>query len=132
MLYLEQADNGSGHSVFKLDSKAIVLVNRAVLIQIPQTVFDQINEIWVSENQLEDRIQFTNRDDRVTITGLNLNLDDNNNGSSVSDESFDYNNKNIRRNLKKKVKIKLLQPTTSHLATSYSFGTQPVKTKECR
>ena len=37
-LYLGRADNGSGHIVFKLDTKAVVSVNRVVLIPTPTTI----------------------------------------------------------------------------------------------
>ena len=38
-------DNGSSHIVFKLDTKAVVLVNRVVLIPTPTTIIDRINKM---------------------------------------------------------------------------------------
>ena len=47
-LYLGRADNGSGHVVFKLDTKAVVSVNRVVVIPTPTTIIDRINEMATS------------------------------------------------------------------------------------
>ena len=63
-------------------------MNRVVVIPTPQTVVDRINEMGVSEEQPEG-IQFTNRDDRVTINDLDFNLDNN---SNASDKRFVHNN----------------------------------------
>ena len=48
-LYLGQADNGSGHNVFNLSTKAVVSVNRVVVIPTPQTVIERVNAMGVSE-----------------------------------------------------------------------------------
>ena len=89
-LYLGRADNGSGHIVFKLDTKAVVSANRVVVIPTSKVVIDRVNEMGISEKQPEG-VQFTNRDGKVTINDLDLNLDDNdNNNSNASDESFDH------------------------------------------
>ena len=65
-LYLGRADNGSGHSVFKLDTKSVVSVNKVVIIPTPQAVIDRINQIRVSEKQPEG-IHFLDKDGKVTI-----------------------------------------------------------------
>ena len=89
-LYLGQAENVSGHIVFKLDTKAVVSVNRVVVITTSKTVIDRINEMGASEKQPEG-VQFTGRDGRVSISNLDLNLDDNNDdNSNASDESFNH------------------------------------------
>ena len=38
-LYLGQVDNGSGHLVFKLDTKVVVSANRVVIIPTTKTKF---------------------------------------------------------------------------------------------
>ena len=79
-----------GHMLFKLDTKAVVSVNRVVLFPTPSTIIDRVNEMGHSEKQPED-VQFTNKDGRVTINDLDLNLDDNDDDdSNASDESFDH------------------------------------------
>ena len=83
-------DNGSGRIVFKLDTKAVVPVNKVVVISTPQTVIDQVDQVGASEKQSEG-IQLTNMDGRVTIHDLDLNhVDDDDSNSNASDESFDY------------------------------------------
>ena len=51
-LYLGSTDNGSGHIVFKLDTKAIVSVNRVEVIPTPQTIIDRVDQLRASEKQL--------------------------------------------------------------------------------
>ena len=83
-----RADNGSGHVVFKLDTKAVVSVNRVVVIPTPATIIDRVNEMATSENQ-PDGVQFTNQDGKITIKDLDLNMDDDDDDdSNASDESF--------------------------------------------
>ena len=90
-MYLGRAENGSGHIVFKLDKKAVVSVNRVIEVPTPKIGIDRVNKMRISEKQPEG-IQFTDRDDRVSINNLDLNLDNNNNDhSNASDESFDHN-----------------------------------------
>ena len=60
-LYLGRSDNGSGHKVFKLDTKAVALVNRVVVIPTPASVTDRVNEMGTAEQQPEG-ILFSNRD----------------------------------------------------------------------
>ena len=48
-LYLGHTDNDSGHIVFKLDTKAVVSVNRVMEIPTPQTIIDRINQIGLTE-----------------------------------------------------------------------------------
>ena len=60
-------------------------------------------------------VQFTNRDGKVTISNLNLNLDDNNDeNSNASDESL-IMTKNTKRSLIEKEKTMTLQPMKSKM-----------------
>ena len=64
--------------------------NRFVVIPTTKTVIDRINEMGTSEKQPEG-VQFTNKDGKVTINNLDLNLNDkDDDDSNVSDESFDH------------------------------------------
>lgn len=90
-LHLGQAENCSGHIVFKLDIKVVVSINRVVIILTSKTVIDPINKIKILKKQPEG-VQFTNRDGKVSISDLDLNLDNNdNNDSNTSDKRFDHN-----------------------------------------
>ena len=101
-LYLGRADNGSGHIVFKLDMKAVVSVNRVVLIPTPTTIIVRINEIGWSEKQPEG-VQFTDKDGKVAINDLYLNLDDDDyDDSNASDESFFNNQEHQEKHNKEK------------------------------
>ena len=93
-LYFRQVENGSGHIIFKLEMKAVVLVNRVILILTLEKVIIHINKMGVLENQPEG-VQFTDRDGRVSIrnVAVNLNNKDNNNNSNASDEIFDHDKK---------------------------------------
>ena len=79
--------NGSSHIIFKLDTKAVVSVNRVVIITTSKTVIDRNNELGISEKQPES-VQFTDKDIRVRISDLDLNLNDDD--RNASDESFDH------------------------------------------
>ena len=90
-LYLGRVENGSSHIIFKLDTKAAVLVNRVVIIPTSKTVINCINKMRISVTQPKS-VHFTDRDGRVSSSNLDLNLDDNNDkNSNASDKSFDCN-----------------------------------------
>ena len=44
-LCLGRAENGSGHIVFKVDTKTVVSVNRVVVIPTPKSVIDRVSEM---------------------------------------------------------------------------------------
>ena len=99
-LYLWRTDNNSGHIVFNIDTKAVVSVNRVVVILTQQNYHWSDQSDGVSKKQ-SNVIQFTDIDKRVTINDLDLNHVDNddddnnnNNNSNMSDESFDHNKEN--------------------------------------
>ena len=112
-LYLGRADNGSGHSVFRLDTKVVVSVNRTVILPTPGTVIDRVNEMGVSVKQPEG-IRFSDKDSRVTINDLNLKMDNDDNNRNASGESFDHD-KEYQKNMRKKIKMKNLQPTKTQV-----------------
>ena len=88
-LCLGRSDNGSGHSMFTLDTKVGVSVNRVVVIPTPASVTTRVNKMGIAEKQSEG-IQFSDRDGRVTINDLDLSMNDENE-SNASNKSFDHN-----------------------------------------
>ena len=48
-LYLERADNGSSHLVFKLDTKVVVSANRVMVVLTTKTVIDYIDKMGILE-----------------------------------------------------------------------------------
>ena len=85
-MYLGKLDSGSGHIVFKLNTKVGVSVNRVVVVPTSPTVVHQVNQMEVLEIKL-DGIQFTNMDGRVTKYDLHLSRDDDDDDdSNASDE----------------------------------------------
>ena len=55
-LYIGRADNGSGHWVFKLDTKQPISLNRITLVPMLVDFMDRINKMGKEDNAL-DRIQ---------------------------------------------------------------------------
>ena len=87
---MSHIDNGNGHTVFKLNTKAVVSVNMVVVIPTPQIFIDQVDQMGASEKQSEG-IQFTNMDERVTIHDLHLNRADNDDDdSNTSGKNFHH------------------------------------------
>ena len=60
-----------------------------MVIPTPMSVINKVNEMGEAEDQPEG-IQFSNRDGRVTINDLDLNMDDDDDDSNASDESFKH------------------------------------------
>ena len=82
-LYIGRADNGSGHTVFKLKTKQVVSVNRVVTIPTSQSNIQAVNDIGEQERQPEG-IEFSDINGRITIHDLADNDDD----SNASDDDF--------------------------------------------
>ena len=53
-LYLGRIANGSGHNIFKLNTKAVVSFNRVVVVPTPQSVIDPVKQMGISEKQSEE------------------------------------------------------------------------------
>ena len=117
-MYLGRSDNGSGHSVFKLDTNAVVSVNRVVVIPTPASVTARVNKMGIAEKQLVG-VQILDRDGRVTINDLDLNMDNDDDNSNASDISFDHDKEyqnEFDDDEKKEMKISIrtiLRKTTS-------------------
>ena len=51
-LYIGRNDNGSGHWVFKLDTKECISVNRITVIPMSDDFIQRINEMGAQDDQL--------------------------------------------------------------------------------
>jgi hypothetical protein len=65
-LYIGRADNGSGHVVFKLNTKQPVFVNRVDIIPTTDTIIETVNNIGEQEEQPEG-IEFSNINGEITL-----------------------------------------------------------------
>jgi hypothetical protein len=84
-LYIGRADNGSGHEVFKLNTKQVVSVNRVTVIPTSEAAIKIINDIGEQENQPEG-IEFSDMNGRITLQDFADNANDD--GSNASDDDF--------------------------------------------
>jgi hypothetical protein len=84
-LYIGRADNGSGHVVFKLNTKQPISVNRVTVIPTTEATIKIVNDIGEQENQPEG-IQFSDMHGRITLQDFAAN--DNDDDSNASDDDF--------------------------------------------
>jgi hypothetical protein len=84
-LYIGRADNGSGHMVFKLNTKQPVSVNRVTPIPTTEAIITTVNNIGEGESQPEG-IEFSDMHGRITLADFAAN--DNDDDSNASDEDF--------------------------------------------
>jgi hypothetical protein len=84
-LYIGRADNGSGHMVFKLNTKQPVSVNRVTVIPTSDATINTVNAIGEQENQPEG-IEFSDLNGRITLHDFAAN--DNDDDSNASDDDF--------------------------------------------
>jgi hypothetical protein len=85
-LYIGRSDNGSGHMVFKLNTKQPVSVNRVTVIPSSEAAIKIVNDIGEQENQPEG-IEFSDMNGRITLQDLAANeVDDD---SNASDDDFE-------------------------------------------
>ena len=68
-LYLYPNENGSGHVVFSLKLKTRRSTQKCVLQPMTQDIIDLVNQMGTEEN-VKDRIQFSNVDGGATLTDL--------------------------------------------------------------
>jgi hypothetical protein len=84
-LYIGRADNGSGHEVFKLNTKQPVSVNRVTIIPTSDATIKTVNDIGEHESQPEG-IEFSDLNGRITLHDFAEN--DNDEDSNASDDDF--------------------------------------------
>jgi hypothetical protein len=84
-LYIGCADNGSGHVVFKLNTKQPISVNRVTVIPTTEATIETVNNIGEQEDQPEG-IQFSDMHGRITLQDFAAN--DNDDDSNASDDDF--------------------------------------------
>ncbi|OEU05741.1 hypothetical protein FRACYDRAFT_258465 [Fragilariopsis cylindrus CCMP1102] len=85
-LYIGRADNGSGHSVFKLSTKQVVSVNRVVIIPTSEATITAVNHIGSEEGQPEG-LEFSDMNGKITLDDFAAN-DNNDDDSNASDADF--------------------------------------------
>jgi hypothetical protein len=85
VLYIGRADNGSGHIVFKLNTKQPVSVNRVDTIPTTEAIIDTVNGIAEQEGQPEG-IEFSDMNGGITLQDFADN--DIDNDSNASDDDF--------------------------------------------
>ena len=85
-LYIGRADNGSGHSVFKLSTKQVVSVNRVVIIPTSEATITAVNHIGNEEGQPEG-LEFSDMNGKITLDDFAAN-DNNDDDSNASDADF--------------------------------------------
>jgi hypothetical protein len=86
-LYIGRADNGSGHVVFKLNTKQPVSVNRVTPITTTETIIKTVNDIAEQEKQPEG-IEFSDINGRITLQDFAEGIDDDDD-SNASDNDFE-------------------------------------------
>ena len=86
-LYIGRNDNGSGHWVFKLDTKERVSVNRLTVIPMSNNFIERINKMGTSDSQPAG-MQIPGEHGNLTIHDFLSPESDAN--SHASDESYKY------------------------------------------
>jgi hypothetical protein len=84
-LFIGRADNGSGHIMFKLNTKQPVSVNRITRISTTETTIEPVNAIGEQEGQPEG-IQFSDMNGNIILQDFAEN--DNDEDSNASDDDF--------------------------------------------
>jgi hypothetical protein len=85
-LYIGQADNGSGHVVFKLSTKQPVSVNRVTVITPTADHIKFVNDMADGENQPEG-LEFADINGKVTLEDFMDGINDDDD-SNASDDDF--------------------------------------------
>jgi hypothetical protein len=84
-LYIGRADNGSGHTVFKLNTKQPISVNRITIIPTSEATIKTINDIGENENQPEG-IEFSDMHCKITLEDFAANDNDDGDGNASDDD----------------------------------------------
>ena len=71
-LYIGTANNGSGHTVLKLDTKETISVNRIMEIPMSRDFIEKVNETLIREGQPEG-IQFADHHGDITMLNVFIN-----------------------------------------------------------
>jgi hypothetical protein len=87
-MYIGRADNGSGHVVFKLNTKQPVSVNRITPIPTTDAIIETVNNIGEQENQPEG-IEFSDMNGRITLQDFAANENDDDSNASDNDFKMD-------------------------------------------
>ena len=87
-LYIGPNDGGTGHSVFKVSTKKLIITPRCRPIPIPNNVIKVANQIG-EDDRKPDRIVFHNILQESTMNDMYGNVNSQDNSSCVSNKSWD-------------------------------------------
>ena len=90
-LYIGPNDAGTGHSVFKLGTKSMIVTPRCKPIPMPDDVIQLINQMGIDDGSPEEGIVFRNIHHALTVENLYHDVDPDDNSDNASDTSL--NNK---------------------------------------
>ena len=86
-LYIGPNDGGTGHSVFKLSSKKMIITPRCKPIPMPDNVIEVVNQMGEDDGS-PDGIVFRNILKESTINDIYGDVDSQDNSSCASDKSW--------------------------------------------
>ena len=87
-LYIEPNDGGTGHSVFKLSTKQIIITLRCKPVPMPDNVIEVMNKMGIDE-EMPDRIHFSSIHKELTLDDLYGDVESQDDSSCASDKSWD-------------------------------------------
>ena len=87
-LYIRLNDRGTGHSVFKLSTKSMIVTSRCKPIHMPDNVIEVVNQMG-EDDESPDGMVFRNIDKKSTVEDMNRDVDSQDNSSCGSDKSWE-------------------------------------------
>ena len=88
-LYIGPNDRGTGHSVFKLSIKTMIIKPRCKPTPMPDDVIQLINQMGIDDGSPEEGIVFRYTHHALTVEDLYHNIDPDDNSNNASDTSWD-------------------------------------------
>ena len=89
-LYIRPNDGGTGHSVFKLSTKSMIITPKCKPIPMPDDVIQVVNQMG-EDGGSPDGIFFCNIHKKSTVEDMYGNVDSQDDSSCASDKSWDMN-----------------------------------------
>ena len=87
-LYIGPNDGGTGHSVFKLSTKSMIVTTRCKPIPMPGNVIEVVNQMGKDDGS-PDGIIFCNIHKESTVEDMYGDVDSQDNSSCASDKSWE-------------------------------------------
>ena len=94
-LYIKPNNGGTGHSVFKLVTKSMIVIPRCKPIPMPDNVIKVINQMG-EDNGSPDGIVFCNIHKELTMEYIYGNVDSQDDSSCASDTSWDEKKNGVK------------------------------------